>query len=922
MLWVQRFWLRLQTLFGRNRSAERLDDEIQFHLEQQIAENVAAGMNAEEARHAAMRTFGNPTFLKEETRDSWGWVWPEQIIQDLRYALRQLGRTPGFTLAVVFSLTLGIGANTAIFSLIDAVMLKMLPVKNPERLVLLNWVCQKRPAAMAVQTGYADVDEAGRMLSPSFAYPSFDEFRAQSHSFFTIFGFTPFSHANINIEGQASLAEGDLVTGDYFPGLGVSPILGRVITTDDEKPSAPRVAVISYGYWSRQFASDRAVIGKHIVINAVPFAVVGVAPAEFFGIQPGHAIDFWAPLVHDPKLLPWGTNSTPDNRSPFTSRDWWWLTMMGRLNPGVTEQQASSELDVLFQQSISAAGAASAKPETTPHIQLQPASRGLSFLRSQFSEPLQILMTVVAVVLLIACANVATLLVGRSAARQKEVAVRLSLGASRPRLLRQLLTESVLLAGLGGALGILFASWGSRVLLLLMSSGGEPLHFEAQMDAKVLGFTAAVSLLTGILFGLAPALGTTRVELTPALKIGASTIAFVTLKTRLALGKTLVVSQVALSLLLLIGAGLFVRTLRNLENENLGFDQRHLLLFALDPTQDGYKGQRLIDFYGRVLERLQALPGATNATASTNALVSNSQSHWPISIEGRKADPGQDMGADWNNVGPSFFETMGIRLLLGRGIEWRDTANSHKVAVVNEALANHFLDGQNPIGQQFRFKEFQGVYEIEGLVQDAKYAKLRNAPRPTVYLPFSQMPVPLGDIHFEVRTATDPMSLVPSVRRLVRDLDSNLPISEVKTQTEQIAETLVQERLFAQLSSFFGGLAVLLACIGLYGLTGYIVTRQTAEIGIRRALGAERRDIFRMIMRKVLVMVTLGICVGVPSALAATRLISSYLFGLKATDPLTIILCSLLMLTIAALAGYLPARRAAKVDPLVALRYE
>ena len=919
MVWTRRMWLRLQTLFRRSHSAERLNDEIQFHLDQQIAENLAAGMNRDEARRAAMRTFGNLTYLKEETRDTWGWLWLEQLAQDLRYGLRQLGRSPGFTLAVVLSLALGIGANTAIFSLIDAVMLRMLPVKSPERLVLLNWVSQKRPAAMAVQSGYSDSSET-RWSSPSFAYPSLEEFRTHNQSFSSIFGFISLEHANINIDGQASLAEGELVTGDYFSGLGVSPILGRAITTEDDKPSAARVAVISYGYWSRQFGSNPAVIGKHVDIKAVPFTIVGVAPPEFFGVQPGQAVDFWAPLVDDPKLLPWHKG----NRAYFTSRDWWWLTMMARLKPGVTEQQANTELDVLFQQSISVAGA-SARPETTPHIELQPASGGLTYLRSQFSKPLQILMTVVAVVLLIACANVATLLVGRSAARQKEIAVRLSLGASRARLLRQLLTESVFLAGLGGALGILFANWGSHFLLVLRSTSGEPLHFETQMDGKVLGFTVGVSLLTGILFGLVPALGTTRVELTPALKIGAGAVAFVTQKTRLALGKTLVVSQVALSLLLLIGAGLFVRTLQNLQNQNLGFDKRQLLLFGLDPTQNGYEGQRLVDFYARVLERLQALPGAMNATASTNALLSNWQSHWPVSIEGRKADPGQDMGADWNNVGPSFFETMGIRLLMGRGIEWRDTSNSPKVAVVNEAFANHFLDGGNPIGHRFRFDELgkpEAVYEIVGLVQDAKYAQLRNVPRPTVYLPYGQMPMALSGIHFEVRTAADPLALVPSVRRVVRELDSNVPLSDVKTQTEQIAETIVQERLFAQLSSFFGALAVLLACIGLYGLMGYIVTRQTAEIGIRRALGAERIDIFRMVMRKVLVMIILGVCLGVPAALAVTRLISSYLYGLKATDPLTITSCSLLMLAIAALAGYLPARRAAKVDPLVALRYE
>ncbi|HEX8764454.1 MAG TPA: ABC transporter permease, partial [Candidatus Acidoferrum sp.] len=440
MVWARRFWLRLQTLFRRNRGAKQLDDEMQFHLEQQIAENIASGMSSEEALHAAMRAFGNPTLLKEETRDTWGWTWLGQFAQDLRYALRQLGRSPGFTLAVVLSLALGIGANTAIFTLMDAVMLRTLPVKSPERLVLLNWVSQKRPAAMATQSGYADTSET-RWSSPSFAYPSFEEFRAYNQSFSSLFGFISLDRANINIDGQASLAEGELVSGDYFSGLGVSPILGRAITTADEKPSAPRVAVISYGYWSRQFGSSPAVIGKRIDIKVVPVTIVGVAPPEFFGIQPGQAIDFWAPLVDDPKLLPWSGSSTPDHRSPFTSRDWWWLTMMARLKPGVTGQQASTELDVLFQQSISAAASASARPETTPHIELQPASGGLTYLRSRFSEPLEILMTVVAVVLLIACANVATLLVGRSAARQKEVAVRLSLGASRARLLRQLLTE-------------------------------------------------------------------------------------------------------------------------------------------------------------------------------------------------------------------------------------------------------------------------------------------------------------------------------------------------------------------------------------------------------------------------------------------------------------------------------------------------
>jgi predicted permease len=462
--------------------------------------------------------------------------------------------------------------------------------------------------------------------------------------------------------------------------------------------------------------------------------------------------------------------------------------------------------------------------------------------------------------------------------------------------------------------------------MLLMSSGGEPLSMNVQPDARVLAFTAAVSVLTGILFGLAPALRSTRVDLTPVLKASGGSIGGASRRTRLGLGKSLVVAQVSLSLPLLVGAGLFVRTLGNLESENLGFNQDHLLLFGIDPAKNGYKGERLNEFCGRLLARLQALPGVSSATMSEMTLVSDIQNHWGISIEGRKPEPGQDMGVDWNNVGPSFFETMGIRLLLGRGVEWRDTASSPPVAVVNEVFARRLLGGQNPVGHRFKFENlFSGaspVYEIVGLVQDAKYASLRNAPLPTIYLPYSQTPLPPWAMHFEVRTASDPLALVPTVRRVVHDLDPNLPLANVKTQTEQIAETLVQERLFARLSSFFGGLAMLLACIGLYGLMAYAVTRRTGEIGIRIALGAERRDILRLVMRETLVIVALGVAIGIPAALAATRFVRSMLYGLKPTDPLTTAVSALVMMMVALLAGYLPARRATKVDPMVALRYE
>ncbi|HEY6291607.1 MAG TPA: ADOP family duplicated permease, partial [Terriglobia bacterium] len=570
------------------------------------------------------------------------------------------------------------------------------------------------------------------------------------------------------------------------------------------------------------------------------------------------------------------------------------------------------------------------KAEIIPHIEVEPGGKGLDELRGEFSKPLFVLMTVVGLVLLIACANVANLLLTRAASRQKEIALRLAIGARRLRLIRQLLTESVLLAAIGGALGMLLAFWGTHLLVAFMSSGREQVDLSVTPDPWVLGFTAAVSLLTGILFGLSPALRTTRVDLTPALKESAGKMPGAHERRRgfrLGLGKTLVVTRVALSLLLLVGAGLFVRTLANLQNVNAGFNERNILLFGIDPTQDGYKEQRLADFYQEFMRRLQALPGVRSVTMSGATLIGGGAGTRRIYVLGYEPKAGENadqISAYDNTVGPRFFETLEIPLLLGRGIVEGDIEGAPNVAVVNERFVHQFLGGGNPVGRRFGLggRNKKADVEIVGVAADAKYNDLRKDVPATMYRPALQDVKFLGDMHFEVRTAGDPIALAPAVRGVSQGMDPNLALFEVKSQVEQINQTLFQERLFARLTSFFGLLAGLLGCVGVYGIMAFATSQRTREIGIRMALGANRAEILGMVLRETLILVALGIAAGTVAALEASRLVASFLFGLKPNDPLTLAGAALLMLAAAALAGYLPARRASHVDPMVALRYE
>jgi predicted permease len=877
----------------------------------------------------------------------WGWNSVETLWQDLRYGLRMLLKNPGFTAVVVLSLGLGIGANTAIFSLIDAVMLRMLPVKNPEQLTLLNWAAQSLPGIMPANgiihslSGNMDQDKTGRFTSTSFSYPTFEQIHARNDVFSKVFAFADPDPVNFNVNGQAAWANAELVAGDYFSGLGLGAVVGRTITEADDKPGVAPMAMISYGYWERRFGREASVVGKAITINNVPFTIIGVTPPELFGLQPGRSLDVWLPLHTQPQVEP---SWTEEGRSKFIRSDDWWVFIMGRLKPGVSEQQARAALEVAFQQSMAAQDEAARKTappqkpseqgtpagaQGLPHLELTSASKGLDVLRQEFSKPLFILMTVVGLVLLIACANVANLLLARATTRQKEFAVRLAIGAGRRRLVRQLLTESVLLATLGGIIGLVLAYWATSLLVAFMSSGRDPVALSVHPDLRVLGFTAAISVLTGILFGLAPAFRGTRLDLTPALKESAGRGSMGAHRSaRSGLGKALVIAQVAMSLLLLVGAGLFVRTLQNLENLNIGFNRYNILLFGIDPTQNGYKGEKLASFYQELQGRLEALPGVRSVSVSSHTLIGGGVRIGGFSIQGYAPEPTDtdrdtSGGVYFNSVGPRFFETMGISLLLGRTIGPGDTSAAPRVAVINQTLAHRYFVSSNPIGRRFGGDaKTSGDIEIVGVVGDATYADLRRGVPPTVYVACLQQTEQLGPMFFEVRTAGNPMDIVASVRRAVQSLGKNLLLFDLKTQTQQIDQTLFQERLFAKLSSFFGLLALVLACVGLYGIMSYAVARRTNEIGIRMALGAERHDILGMVIRETLIMVALGVAIGIPAALAATRVISSLLYGLKPTDPLTIIVSASVMIAVAAFAGYLPARRATKVDPMVALRYE
>jgi predicted permease len=903
MRWSNLFITRLRALLRREDILDDIEEEMRSHIDLETETNLERGMKPYEARVAALRSFGNLGKFRDLAYEVRGGGMLETLWQDLRYALRMLVKNPGFTAVAVLTLALGIGANTALFTLMDAVMLKRLPVKQPEQLIEL----------MTVFAG-GDPNTGGKAFN-SFSLQALQYLRQHNQSLSGLIGSSN-SRFYCVVEGAPpERVAGQYVTGDFFSVLGISTVIGLTIISDDDRFGAPNtIAVISDGYWVRRFGRDPAVLGKSIVVEKVPLTIVGVMPAEFFGVQVGSRVDLWAPLATEPLMR---------QQSFTSSAGYKWLQLVGRLKPGLSLNQARADLDILFRPAVIEPELALQTGPEAGHrgfdwgLKVEPASNGLSQLRQQFSKPLAVLMVIVGLVLLIACANLANLLLARAASRHREIAVRLALGAGRARLIRQLLTESLLLSLIGAAAGVLLAGGGTQYLLKLLASGRTTVLLDAQPDARVLIFTGLLSVLTALLFGLAPALRASRMDLIPALKEGGRGAEFGGSRQRLSRG--MMVAQIALSLILLVGAGLFLRTLRNLHSINLGFERENVLLVALDPSHSGYTPQQIRGLFLELLEGLQAIPGVRSASLSWNPPLAGGGSSRTVSVEGRAPSPEASREIYLNWVAPRYFETLGIPLIAGRDFGSYDTQDSPRVVILNQTMARVFFGDATPIGHRIKVED-NDIREIVGVVGDSNYLEIRERITPTLYVNTFQAPTP-GD-EFAIRTAGDPDAVIPAVRREIENQAKVVAIANVRTLASQVDAWIVQERLVALLSSCFGGLALFIAAVGLYGVLSFAVARRTREIGIRMALGAQPRDVTAMILKEILWLVCLGFALGIPLALVLGRFVGDLLYGLTPTDPLAIAVGALVMLLVALCAGWVPARRASQVEPLVALRCE
>jgi predicted permease len=904
---MNEFLRRIQMLFRRTKVHSELEEEMRLHLELREQAGVAAGSSAAAAHRQAYVRFGNPTVMRERSVAAWGWSWLESFAQDVNYGFRSMLRTPVLTAVALLSLGLGIGANTAIFSFLDALVLRSLPVKQPSQLLLLG-----NGRASGITSDYGST----RLYS----YPFFREFQKKNEVFSdvaAVFSITNNPHGIVDHRDQMEPMSLDIVSGSYFSTLGVEPAIGRLLTmADDNSEGDHPVAVVSYSWWQRALASDRDVLSHTIKLGDTTFNIIGVAPPGFFGVMVGRAPDIWVPMSM--------MSDVPQHWKGYKDDFFESNVIFGRLKPGVPSEQAEANVNVLYQQIIRSFPDAKLNDYNVgklnkAHVSLTSMATGLSFLRNEFSDPLKILMGVTAMVLLIACANIANLLLARSTVRTREFAVRQALGAGRLRLIRQLITESLLLSFAGGALGIAFAAVANR-FLMRMISGEEDIPLDVSLNLRLLLFSLAATVATAIFFGILPALKASRVEVTDALKDGRGGSAGTS---RSPLGRVLVVGQVAVSLVLTVAAVLFLRSLVNLTHVDTGFSRNGVLRLEIHSDIVNLKSDdpRMIAMFREIEQRVAAVPGVKGASFAEFFF---DQGSWNTSINVPGTAYNDNINVKHNVIGDDYFNTLQVPLLAGRTFGSQDTATSHRVAIISESMAHDlFPSGVNPVGLHYflnRNPDATDAVEVVGVVKDVKFASLQERKQYIDYVPNPQHPWGYGSL--AVRYDGDFNTVSTGVQQAIHSVNRLLPISHITTLDEQVQRSITNQRLVAQLSAFFGLLAVFLSAIGIYGLMSYSVSRRTNEIGIRMALGAERAGVRWMIMREILLLVVAGIAIGAALALATGRLVASMLYGLKPTEPGNLALAMAVLLTVALIAGYLPARRASQVSPMDALRYE
>jgi predicted permease len=911
----------VRALLGKDRRSREMDEELRSYLEAATEHNMLRGMNRDQALRAARAEIGSMETVKQKV---WAAGWEskaDSLWQDLRYSVRQLVKSPGFTIVAILSLALGIGANTAIFTLINALLLKSLPVHDPQQLVSFG-----RADGGGILGGFnpGPVDV--------FSYDFYQRIEKNHKEFQGTAAFASFpTQVSVRLgstsAGPATQAYTHLVSGNFFSVLGAGAIMGRTIQPGDADALGRNpVAVISYRYWQQALSADPSVIGHSLTINGTLFTVIGVMPAPFYGVDlREESTDMWLPVTMQMQVMQQVTRPTLLDPGGL-----FWLHILARRNPGINMGQAQAWVNTQWHQfMIDREGAnisSKRRKEISQNfVNLMPGGAGVSHLRSDYEVPLAILMGIVVLVLLIACANLANFLLAKAASRERELTTRLALGSSRARIVSQILAETMLLAFTGGALGLLLAFWGTGMLIKFIAGETTRTALSATPDLRVLCFTTSICVLTGLLFGVAPALRVSRLDVSGALNTNARTAAGGGGRSGRLLPNTLVTAQVALSLVLLAVAGLLLRTLQNLHNQDLGFNRTGVLLLNTNPRFAGYQPAQLNPLYDRILTRVDALPGVRSATISGNLLMGHG--HWgsPITIQGRPTAPNEDVSTLLNRVTSGYFETLGIPLLRGRTIGPEDTATSQKAVVVNQTLAERFFPHGDAIGHTFTVADpsVTGTWQIVGIVRDSTYTRAGEKPEPMAYLALTQL---TGDDNYaywlQIQTQGDPGRITGSVRAALAGIDPNLPILEVRTMSEEVDQLIDQQRLISQLSTFFSLLALSLACIGLYGVMTYNVIRRTNEIGLRIALGASTGGVLWMILKESLLLLIIGVAIGIPATLAASHAVRSQLFGLSPYDPATLLAAVLVIAAVTLASAWFPARRATRIDPMIALRYE